>query len=100
MNKKDIEQDKVTDGTEKNEEGKQEEMHKVLEKVHTGWEKFKGMFEEGPIQDWKDLHYPIMIITIACVVIAICTIFMTFTLFGIAKGLRKLCMLQRYSFPF
>lgn len=61
------------------------------------WDKIREFFEEFELSN-QNMQYPMTIITVSCVVIAICVIFMTFTQLKLLKTFQKLYVVSRYGF--
>lgn len=62
-----------------------------------GWDKVREFFEEFELSN-QGMQYPMTIITVSCLVIAVCVIFMTFTQLKLLKTFQKLYVVSRYGF--
>jgi hypothetical protein len=62
-----------------------------------GWDKVREFFEEFELSN-QGMQYPMTIITVSCVVIAVCVIFMTFTQLKLLQAFQKLYVISRYGF--
>ncbi len=89
-------------GKETENEGQQNTKQSQSEKKDKClWDKVRSMFDEdGIASSLKDMHGPMLIIAVSCVIIAACVIFIVFTQIGMAKSLKRICAMHRYGFSF